>query len=132
MTQLQDKRRASGMSQSELAKAAEMSVRTLQALEVGARNIDKVSVRGHSRLVGVIWNVFRHNFHIRTYTRRLCAGSTPAAGSGQPRRTLYLALCGAFLIGTIIRLEMFVGTLRRLLEPLGRPYQRVHDDTLSA
>ena len=32
------------MSQSELAKAAEMSVRTLQALEVGARNIDKVSV----------------------------------------------------------------------------------------
>lgn len=44
MTQLQDKRRASGMSQSELSKAAEMSVRTLQALEVGARNIDKVSV----------------------------------------------------------------------------------------
>ena len=44
MTQLQDKRRASGMSQSELAKAAEMSVRTLQALEVGARNIDNVSV----------------------------------------------------------------------------------------
>lgn len=44
MTQLQDKRRASGMSQSELAKAAEMSVRTLQALEVGVRNIDKVSV----------------------------------------------------------------------------------------
>jgi len=44
MTQLQDKRKASGMSQSELAKAAEMSVRTLQALEVGARNIDKVSV----------------------------------------------------------------------------------------
>ena len=44
MKQLKDKRRASGMSQSELAKAAEMSVRTLQALEVGARNIDKVSV----------------------------------------------------------------------------------------
>ena len=44
MTQLQDKRRASGMSQSELAKAAEMSVRTHQALEVGARNIDKFSV----------------------------------------------------------------------------------------
>lgn len=44
MTQLQDKRRASGMSQSELASKAEMSVRTLQALEVGARNIDKVSV----------------------------------------------------------------------------------------
>ena len=44
MTQLQDKRRASGMSQSELAKAAEMSVRTLQALETGARDIDKVNV----------------------------------------------------------------------------------------
>ena len=44
MTQLQDKRKAVGMSQSELAKAAEMSVRTLQALEVGARNIDKVAV----------------------------------------------------------------------------------------
>ena len=44
MTQLQDKRRASGMSQSELADKAQMSVRTLQALEVGARNIDKVSV----------------------------------------------------------------------------------------
>ena len=44
MTQLQDKRRASGMSQSELAKAAEMSVRTLQSLETGARNIDKVAV----------------------------------------------------------------------------------------
>ena len=44
MTQLQDKRRASGMSQSELAKAAEISVRTLQSLETGARNIDKVAV----------------------------------------------------------------------------------------
>ena len=44
MTQLQMIRKGSGMSQSELAKAAEMSVRTLQALEVGARNIDKVSV----------------------------------------------------------------------------------------
>ena len=32
------------MSQSELAGKAEMSIRTLQALEVGARNIDKVSV----------------------------------------------------------------------------------------
>jgi DNA-binding Xre family transcriptional regulator len=32
------------MSQSELASKAEMSIRTLQALEVGARNIDKVSV----------------------------------------------------------------------------------------
>lgn len=44
MTQLQMRRQATGMSQSELAKAAEMSVRTLQALEVGVRNIDKVSV----------------------------------------------------------------------------------------
>lgn len=44
MTQLQDRRKAVGMSQSELAKAAQVSIRTLQALEVGARNIDKVSV----------------------------------------------------------------------------------------
>jgi DNA-binding XRE family transcriptional regulator len=43
MTQLQDKRRASGMSQSELARKAEISVRTLQSLETGARNIDKVA-----------------------------------------------------------------------------------------
>ena len=44
MTQLQKIRKGSGMSQSELAKKAEVSVRTLQALETGARNIDKVSV----------------------------------------------------------------------------------------
>ena len=44
MTQLQMKRQATGMSQSELARKAEISVRTLQSLETGARNIDKVSV----------------------------------------------------------------------------------------
>ena len=44
MTQLQLRRQGAGMSQSELASKAQMSVRTLQALEVGARNIDKVSV----------------------------------------------------------------------------------------
>ena len=44
MTQLQMIRKGSGMSQNELAKKAEVSVRTLQALETGARNIDKVSV----------------------------------------------------------------------------------------
>ena len=44
MTQLQLRRQGTGMSQSELAGKAEMSIRTLQALEVGARNIDKVSV----------------------------------------------------------------------------------------
>ena len=43
-TQLQLRRQGAGMSQSELADKAQMSVRTLQALEVGARNIDKVSV----------------------------------------------------------------------------------------
>ena len=43
-TQLQLRRQGAGMSQSELASKAEMSIRTLQALEVGARNIDKVSV----------------------------------------------------------------------------------------
>ena len=44
MTQLQMIRKGTGMSQSELAKKAEMSVRTLQSLESGARDIDKVSV----------------------------------------------------------------------------------------
>ena len=44
MTQLQMIRKGSGMSQSELAKKAEVSVRTLQALETGARDIDQVSV----------------------------------------------------------------------------------------
>ena len=44
MTQLQLRRQGAGMSQSELAHKAEISVRTLQSLEVGARNIDKVSV----------------------------------------------------------------------------------------
>lgn len=44
MTRLQDVRKATGMSQSELAKAAEMPVRTLQALEAGARNIDNMKV----------------------------------------------------------------------------------------
>ena len=44
MTQLQMIRKGSGMSQSELAKKAEVSVRTLQALETGARDIDKVNV----------------------------------------------------------------------------------------
>lgn len=44
ITQLQLRRQSAGMSQSELADKAQMSVRTLQALEVGARNIDKVSV----------------------------------------------------------------------------------------
>lgn len=44
MTQLQMRRKAVGMSQSELAREADMSIRTLQSLETGARNIDKVSV----------------------------------------------------------------------------------------
>lgn len=44
MTQLQMIRNGTGMSQSELASKAEMSVRTLQSLETGARDIDKVSV----------------------------------------------------------------------------------------
>ena len=44
MTQLQLRRHGAGMSQSELARKAEISVRTLQSLETGARNIDKVAV----------------------------------------------------------------------------------------
>ena len=43
-TQLQLCRQGAGMSQSELARRAEISVRTLQSLETGARNIDKVAV----------------------------------------------------------------------------------------
>ena len=43
-TQLQLRRHGAGMSQSELARKAEISVRTLQSLETGARNIDKVAV----------------------------------------------------------------------------------------
>ena len=44
MTQLQLLRQGAGMSQSELARKVEISVRTLQSLETGARNIDKVAV----------------------------------------------------------------------------------------
>ena len=43
-TQLQLRRQGAGMSQSELARKAEIPVRTLQSLETGARNIDKVAV----------------------------------------------------------------------------------------
>lgn len=43
-TQLQLRRQSAGMSQSELARKAEISVRTLQSLETGVRNIDKVAV----------------------------------------------------------------------------------------
>ena len=43
-TQLQLRRQGAGMSQSELASKAEIPVRTLQSLETGARNIDKVAV----------------------------------------------------------------------------------------
>ena len=43
-TQLQLRRQGAGMSQSELARKAEISVRTLQSLETGTRNIDKVAV----------------------------------------------------------------------------------------
>lgn len=43
-TQLQLRRQGARMSQSELARKAEISVRTLQSLETGARNIDKVAV----------------------------------------------------------------------------------------
>jgi DNA-binding XRE family transcriptional regulator len=44
VTQLQIRRQGAGMSQSELARKAEISARTLQSLETGARNIDKVAV----------------------------------------------------------------------------------------
>lgn len=54
MTQLQDKRRASGMSQSELARAAGMPVRTLQELEAGRKNINKSAVITVLRLADVL------------------------------------------------------------------------------
>ena len=38
-------------------------------------------------------------FQTNSINKRPYAGSTPAAGSTQPRRTLYLAFCGAFLFG---------------------------------
>ena len=44
MTRLQDVRIGAGMSQRELADKAQMSIRTLQALECRARDIDKVAV----------------------------------------------------------------------------------------
>lgn len=44
MTRLQYVRRAIDISQSELAKRSGVSIRTIQALEIGARDIDKASV----------------------------------------------------------------------------------------
>ena len=43
-------------------------------------------------------------------TPSFSAGSTPAAGIEEPRRTLYLAFCGAFFIGVAIRFGMDFGT----------------------
>ena len=44
MTNLQKIRKAAGLSQSQLSKAAGVSVRTIQALESGARDINKLAV----------------------------------------------------------------------------------------
>ena len=44
-------------------------------------------------------------FQTNSINKRPYAGSTPAAGSTQPRKTLYLAFCGAFLFGMRILLE---------------------------
>lgn len=44
MTSLQLARQAVGLSQSELAKKSGVPLRTLQALEIGARDINKSSV----------------------------------------------------------------------------------------
>ena len=44
-------------------------------------------------------------FQTNSINKRPCAGSTPAAGSKTPRKTLYLAFCGAFLFGMRILLE---------------------------
>lgn len=54
MTKLQEARKAKGISQSELARRAEMSLRTLQSLESGARSINKASVESVLRLAKVL------------------------------------------------------------------------------
>lgn len=44
MTNLQTIRKAAGLSQSQLSKAAGVPIRTIQALESGARDINKLAV----------------------------------------------------------------------------------------
>lgn len=54
MTNLQKLRKAAGLSQSQLARAAGVPVRTLQELEAGRKNINKSAVITVLRLADVL------------------------------------------------------------------------------
>ena len=49
-----------------------------------------------------------------------------------PRKTLYLAFCGAFLIGMITNIGTYFGTLRRLSARIPNAHYRGRDGRLSA
>lgn len=53
-TKLQKVRQAAGLSQSELADKAGISIRTLQSWEIGARDIRRASVETALRLAGAL------------------------------------------------------------------------------
>jgi hypothetical protein len=54
--------------------------------------------RGFGSALFLFWNGTWHNFALLGITPSFSAGSTPAAGIEKPRRTLYMAFCGAFFI----------------------------------
>ena len=54
MTRLQEARKGKGLSQSQLARAAGVPVRTLQELEAGRKNINKSAVMTVLRLADVL------------------------------------------------------------------------------
>lgn len=54
MTRLQDARKSKGLSQSQLARAAGVPVRTLQELEAGRKNINKSAVITVLRIADVL------------------------------------------------------------------------------
>lgn len=54
MTRLQEARKGKGLSQSQLARAAGVPVRTLQELEAGRKNINKSAVITVLRLADVL------------------------------------------------------------------------------
>lgn len=54
MTRLQEARKGKGLSQSQLAMAAGVPVRTLQELEAGRKNINKSAVITVLRLADVL------------------------------------------------------------------------------
>lgn len=54
MTRLQEARKSKGLSQSQLARAAGVPVRTLQELEAGRKNINKSAVITVLRLADVL------------------------------------------------------------------------------